>query len=113
MKIVLLVAICLFSYSFIAKSQTCDTCDIFVPNTLTPDCGEFGCELLKIQSNCVFQKFECTIFNRWGERIFESNDPNYKFDCSDVSEGIYLWQLNGNFCSEEEFHLNGYLHVLR
>lgn len=107
----LLVFIFFFSTSTLA--QDCDSCDIFVPNSLTPDCEEFGCEFLKIVSNCDIHEFELSIFNRWGELVFESLDQQKEFDSSNEKEGVYFWTLSYAFCGNQKFKKNGYLNVIR
>ncbi len=95
-------------------SQDCDSCRFFsVPNTLTPDCEEFGCEFLKIKSNCEIREFELLIYNRWGEHVFESVDQQIEFNSSDVQDGTYLWVLSGAFCEDQKFKLSGYVTVVR
>lgn len=69
---------------------------VLVPNAFTPD-GD--------QLNNVFQpvwydnsmQFEMWIYNRWGENIFYSNEPNAYWDGSAngqlVPEGVYVWTI--------------------
>lgn len=54
--------------------------DIFIPNTFTPN-GDGNNDFFQIFGNTPALKFiEVEIFNRWGEKIFESNDLNFKWD---------------------------------
>jgi hypothetical protein len=94
-------------------AQDCDTCDIFVPNTLTPDCEEFGCEFLKIVSNCEISEFELSIYNRWGELVFESVDQQKEFNSTTVKEGAYVWKLTGIFCNTLQFSKTGNLQIIK
>jgi hypothetical protein len=84
-----------------------------VPNSLTPDCDQFGCEFLHIESNCEMNDFELAIYNRWGELLFHSFDQQKEFNSSDVKDGTYLWVLNCAFCEEQKFKRNGYFNVIR
>lgn len=102
-----------FVISNSVQAQNCDSCEIFIPNTLTPDCDLFECEFLKIESNCEISEFELSIFNRWGEQLFYSDNLSQKFDSSDVKDGTYFWIITGAFCENQKFKLNGYLSVLR
>ncbi len=95
------------------QAQNCDSCEIFVHNTLTPDCDLFECEFLKIESNCAINEFELSIFNRWGEQLFYSDKLSQKFDSSEVKDGTYFWMISGAFCENQKFKRNGYLYVLR
>jgi gliding motility-associated-like protein len=71
---------------------------IYVPNTFTPDGDEHNNTFYPVLSS-GFDKFNYTlyIFNRWGEIIFESHDPDFGWDgtyhdqlCMD---GVYVWKI--------------------
>ena len=72
----------------------CD-CPFFVPNTFTPNGDEFNNDLV-LRHDCLFEVFEFRIFNRWGQLIFESFDPDFVWDGSFngdfVQDGTYVWQ---------------------
>ena len=110
-RIFVFIFFLLIGKSFFA--QECDSCALFVPNTLTPDCEQFECELLQITSNCAILEFELTVYNRWGEQLFYSDNLSNKFDCSDVKEGTYFWVISGAFCENQQVDLSGYVNVLR
>jgi hypothetical protein len=113
MKINVYIVFFCLQISLYSFGQDCDSCEIFVPNTLTPDCDQFGCEFLKITSNCEINELELSIYNRWGERVFHSTDKQREFNSSEVNDGTYLWMLSGAFCETQKFKLNGYLNVIR
>lgn len=72
-------------------------CDlqIFVPNTFSPNSDEEN-ELFVIQGNNIID-FEITLFNRWGKKLFYSNDITNSwdgsFDGQIVPIGIYSYVL--------------------
>ncbi len=72
----------------------CD-CPFFVPNTFTPNGDEYN-QSLSLLHECLFESFEFRIFNRWGELIFESFDPDFVWDGTYngtlISDGTYIWQ---------------------
>lgn len=113
MKINIYFVLFCLQFSLYSFGQECDTCEIFIPNSLTPDCDQFGCEFLKISSNCEINEFELSIYNRWGERVFHSTDKQREFNSSEVNDGTYLWMLSGAFCKTQKFTFNGYLNVIR
>jgi hypothetical protein len=83
---------------------------IYVPNTFTPDGNEYNQSFLPILTE-GFKKdnYHLTIFNRWGEIVFESYDPQYGWDgsYSDFVKGPYL-PLNGKgFFIKEMISPNG------
>lgn len=81
-----------------------------VPNTFTPDGNLFN-ETFKPVFTSGFDPMEYNlkIYNRWGELIFESNDPAYGWDgtygASNVifaPEGTYLWKISFQKLKDDE-----------
>ena len=89
---------------------------IYVPNTFTPHDGDrfnstffasvYGISTLNVQ-----------IFNRWGEMIFESNDPRFKWDgtyngaiCQD---GTYTYKINYSANSGFVGFLVGHINLIK
>ncbi|RYM33513.1 T9SS type B sorting domain-containing protein [Brumimicrobium glaciale] len=73
----------------------------FIPNTFTPDGNQYN-ESFKPQFTSGFEplEYKLQIYNRWGELIFESNNPAYGWDGSYGSsqtiyapEGTYLYKI--------------------
>ncbi len=85
---------------------------IYVPNTFTPD-GRGNNEMFRVEGGNI-QGFKLLIFNRWGEKVFESNnikegwDGTYKgLNCPD---GTYVWKLSyqdyGSVWHDRVGHIN-------
>jgi gliding motility-associated-like protein len=99
-------------FTLIALNQTCtDTFEIQVPliensfvyaaNCFTPDADEFNPTWKPyISDNFDLSNYQLTIYNRWGEVIWESFDYHeawdgtYGSDGQDVQDGLYIWVLN-------------------
>jgi hypothetical protein len=113
MKSILILYFFLFISATFVFSQACDTCRVYVPNALTPDCDKFECEFLEIQSNCEMKEFKLEIYNRWGELVFESSDEKKRFDSSDVKDGVYLLKFQCLFCERKPYSYEGILNVIR
>ncbi len=91
---------------------------IFVPNSFTPDGSEFNDEFKPIISYNGAFEYEFIIFDRWGEIVFQSKNPNESWDgtykrCKLVQDGVYSWKLliKGNKHLNQE--LNGHVTVLK
>ena len=113
-KIYQIILFCFCIISFSSNAQNCpDSCDYFLPNSITPDCDGINCGILKIESSCEFLEFEFSLLNRWGEIIFESTDPKMLFDSSVHEEGVYIWKLTGRYCNMSEFENLGQILILR
>ena len=65
-----------------------------VPTAFTPnddgDNDQFGPQGLRMEE---YQSYEFTIFNRWGDRIFETTDINDWWDGADYQHGSYSWAI--------------------
>lgn len=51
-----------------------DSCNFYMPNTITPDCEDYGCQFLWFNLECELEDFYIEVYNRWGEVLYESND---------------------------------------
>ncbi len=113
MKINIYFVLFCLQFSLYSFGQDCDSCEIFVPNSITPDCDQYGCEFLKITSNCAIYEFDLKIYNRWGELVFESADQQKEFDSTTVKEGVYVWKLTGSFCGTLYFSKTGTIQLIK
>jgi len=69
----------------------------FIPNTFTPDGDEFN-ETWQIQGYGFDPNdFNVTIYNRWGEPVFESRNAEVgwdgRFQGNIVQDGVYVWKI--------------------
>ena len=74
-------------------------------------------DFFELDVNCQLESFHIAILNRWGEVVFESNDPHFKWDGSyksrHLSEGVYFYKLTANYFGggSEVFH--GHITLIR
>ena len=63
-------------------------------NTFTPD-GNGKNDKFDLNQFAFVAKFHFEVYNRWGKKVFESNDLanqwDGKIDGKDASEGVYFW----------------------
>lgn len=91
---------------------------LYVPNTFTPNGDEHN-QMFRVVTNGIdTYEYHMVIYNRWGELIFESNDPNMGWDGTyrglGVQDGTYSWHItldDLNTAERQEFH--GHVHLLR
>jgi len=86
-------------YSFSVRDSDC-ACTVFVPNAFTP--GNDGHnDQFKAISACVPVSFQMEVFNRWGERVFQSNDIQKgwdgRFHGTICLDGVYFWQVYSKY----------------
>ena len=92
-------------------------CDIYAPNTFTPD-GDERNNTFGIVSPCPLYKFEMLIFNRWGEVVFETTDINEGWDATykgkNVQDGMYTWKITYDYADQKDDpqKLSGHVTVL-
>ena len=91
----------------------------WVPNTFTPDGNEFNQTFGPIITEGIdVNDFNFTVFNRWGEVVWESNDLNNSWDgmynnkmCPD---GVYTWKLTFNvFNNDGKITNHGFICLIR
>ena len=93
-------------------------CEVFIPNAFTPD-GTMLNNTFGAVTDCDFYSFELLIYNRWGEPVFTSSDPNVFWDATyngqAVQDGIYTWKITYAFVDAEGeiFQKTGHVSVIR
>lgn len=91
----------------------------YVPNTFTPDGDEFNQVFQPVfTSGFDLYDFNFTVFNRWGETIFESKDASVGWDGSYMGmmaqEGQYTWRIEFKTNkTDERVLLYGHLNLLK
>ena len=74
--------------------KDCSPCAVFFPNAFTPNSDNLN-EGFSWKGTCTFNKYQLSIYNRWGEKLFYTEDPNGKWSGmymgSMVQQGVYLF----------------------
>lgn len=95
----------------------------YIPNCFTPDNDEFN-QFFQPVFTSGFDPFDYNLFiyNRWGEVIFESHDPQFGWNGSYgsnseveiVQDGIYTWKIEFKTSDTDERKvIVGHVNVLR
>ena len=88
---------------------------LYVPNAFTPDGNRFN-NTFKISSIGI-EVFQILIYNRWGELLFSSQDPNFEWDGiyanKLVPDGIYVWKIEYESINEDVGTITGHVTVIR
>lgn len=94
--------------------------DLYIPNSFTPDYDGINDVWLFKGSGYNNLVFNTKIFNRWGELMFESNDPeeawtgNYRDGGNFVPDGLYFYRIHVRDTRNEIGHIfEGHITVVR
>jgi len=88
--------------------------EIFAPNAFTPNNNGLN-DSFKV-SALGTKSFSLVIYNRWGEKVFETTDPKKgwdgRFKGNNPIEGAYLYILDVQGFNGNWVHKNGLLHLI-
>ena len=104
------------AFSFNKVIEVIKQINLFAPTAFSPN-GDGVNDQFFVNSNLVRQ-FEITIFNRWGESVFESADPNFRWDGSldngnSAPEGVYVFKVRIQDIEGDIWNEKGTLTLLR
>lgn len=102
-------------------NDTLDVCVVFdcgemyVPNAFSPN-DDGKNDILYVRGKCltnmIFQ-----IFNRWGEKVFESSNQAFGWDGTYNGElmntGVFVYRLEGTTVNKEPFSMKGNITLIR
>jgi gliding motility-associated-like protein len=95
-----------------------DVIIFYIPNIFTPDGDSFNEEFKPVMtSGYEVYDYHLTIFNRWGEMVFESFNAAYGWDGTYgakglVSDGVYIWKIEfGETNSDKRRYYDGHVTV--
>lgn len=91
---------------------------IYVPNAVTIDGNAFNEVFFPVFADPArIKKYKLTIYNRWGENIWETTDYNQGWDGrskgQDVQDGVYTWKIEYELFFEGNRKLVGHVTLLR
>lgn len=91
----------------------CD--ELFVPSAFSPN-NDGHNEVVCIRGNCI-QTFNFVIYNRWGEKVFETNDQKMCWDGTYKGQlentGVFIYSLNVMLVNGEKISRKGNISLIR
>jgi gliding motility-associated-like protein len=111
-------------YNFAEKSHSNDFCFvykplIYIPNAFTPDGDNLNDVFLPVLSNIDPIEYNLSIYNRWGQVIFETTDAligwNGQIQLSglDATNDTYFYQVQVNDANGVQISKRGFVSLLR
>jgi gliding motility-associated-like protein len=82
-----------------------------VPNVFTPN-GDNVNDEFEVKHSSIAE-YSIAIYNRWGNKVFESNDIKNTWNGNNVSDGIYFYELYAKGNDNLEFKKNGWLQIIK
>jgi gliding motility-associated-like protein len=70
---------CQRSFTTNVVEHKCSDCQPLIPNAFTPDDDGLN-DVFRPKFFCEFANFDLQIFDRWGQKIFETHNPNAGWD---------------------------------
>lgn len=105
---------CVDSACVFVKVEECG--EIFVPNVFSPN-GDGNNDVLKVYSNCI-DKLYMAIYNRWGEKVFETDSPKVVWDGTyrgkEVNNGVFHYVLKATLLvGGQEINQKGTITIMK
>lgn len=102
--------ICVFKIDFAVERDTLELPNVFTPNNDgINDVYDVGLQTAHF--------YELRIYDRWGTKIFSSNDLSAKWDGTyggrECEEGVYYVEVKHGYCGDEPYVNTGFVHLQR
>lgn len=87
------------------------------PNFFSPDANSETARVFRIGEYKSLIKFKCSIFNRWGNKLYEWTDPSKgwdgKYNGKYVNTGVYFWVIEALGSDNKRYKYAGDVNVFR
>ncbi len=99
----------------VVLNTICEEPFLFMPNAFTPN-GDNENDILFVEGN-IIDEMHLVIYNRWGERVFESKDKNIGWDGYYKNEllepDVYGYYLTIRCINGEDYFKKGNINLIR
>ncbi len=86
---------------------------ILVPNAFTPNGDALNDTFKPVVNAELVRQFSMSIYNKWGQRIFDTTSASEGWDGKDVLPGIYNWVISYSNVVGKVFQLKGSVMVVK
>jgi len=84
-----------------------------VPNAFTPNNDGLNDTFRPVATGDLIRQFSMVIYNRWGQMIFETNNPAEGWDGKDAPAGVYSWVISYSNHTGKVFKMRGGVMLVR
>jgi len=99
----------------VVRDPVCERPNIYVPNGFSPN-GDGRNDLLFVRGNGI-DEMDFTIFNRWGERVFQSDNPSVGWDGTfrgkQLPPDVFAYYLRVRCFNGQEYFEKGNITLIR
>ncbi|MCB9246015.1 MAG: gliding motility-associated C-terminal domain-containing protein [Flavobacteriales bacterium] len=89
--------------------------NVYVPNAFTPNQDQINQTFNPV--TVAIKDYEISIYNRWGEEVFNSTDKEIDWDGTykgqDCAGGVYVYHIRYSDYQDKQYQLRGTVHLLR
>jgi gliding motility-associated-like protein len=82
--------------------------NVFTPNN---DGVNETFDIADPQSKPIY--YSLTIFNRWGQKVFETKQHTPSWDGNQLPDGTYFYQLEAEFCQGNPIKKSGFVKLVK
>jgi gliding motility-associated-like protein len=90
---------CISSNDVYVSTRNC-RCPLYLPNAFTPN-GDGINDVLSVGMDCTPTDFELELYDRWGQSIHHTIDPDFEWRGDDLPIGVYVYTLNYTWQGQE------------
>ena len=88
---------------------------MYVPNAFSPNADGVN-DVLYVRGRCL-ANFTFQIFNRWGEKVFETGSQllgwDGTFNGEPMNTGVFVYRLQGTTINNDPFSMKGNITLIR
>jgi gliding motility-associated-like protein len=101
--------------TIVVEEVICEEPEIFIPNAFTPN-GDDNNDRVFVRGNTI-REMTFRIYNRWGEKVFETNDPSIGWDGTyggkAATPAVYVYYLEAICFDNQNFYKQGNISLIR
>jgi gliding motility-associated-like protein len=99
----------------VVEEVQCEEPEIYIPNAFTPN-DDSSNDIMYVRGNTI-RELDFKIFDRWGEKVFESNDPKKGWDGyykgKLATPAVYVYYVEAICYNNERFFKKGNITLIR
>ncbi|MDD5570961.1 MAG: gliding motility-associated C-terminal domain-containing protein, partial [Bacteroidales bacterium] len=97
-------------YTLVVEVIVPTTLEVF--NVFTPNSDNVN-DKYRVKYEGEFLYFRMLIFNRWGRKLYETNDIDAGWKCDECSDGTYYYIITGKGKDLKEYDFHGHVTLIR